>query len=172
MANPALAQLKDIHLPTPIGIWPLAPGWWLIIVLATLLTALISYLSWQRYCRNRAKKRALILLDQFKNNYDNYSSNTQTAAHLSTLLRRVAIAYYPRHDVAGLQGQNWLNFLDSHYKDTHSNQLFSPIANLLLELPYQQKASTDLGPLFLACEKWIKQRGKKQRKPKSNGVKT
>ena len=33
MENDPLAQLRDIHLPEPILWWPLAPGWWVLIVL-------------------------------------------------------------------------------------------------------------------------------------------
>ena len=35
-ANP-LDQLRDIHLPEPISWWPLAPGWWLLIIIALAL---------------------------------------------------------------------------------------------------------------------------------------
>jgi len=27
----ALSDLRDIHLPGAVTLWPLAPGWWLIL---------------------------------------------------------------------------------------------------------------------------------------------
>ena len=41
--NPASQlSLNDILLPEAIGIWPLAPGWWLLIALA-VITPIIIY---------------------------------------------------------------------------------------------------------------------------------
>lgn len=165
--NQALAQLKDIHLPDAIGLWPLAPGWWIVISLATALTLWLCWQAWQRHLRNRAKKRALVLLQKFKQRYQQQGNTTETAALLSTLLRRVAIAYFPRHDVAGLKGANWVNFLDSHAKQS----LFAPIKELLLALPYQGKSEQSLSPLFDACESWIKEQGKKHKPTKNSTLK-
>ncbi|HAU18090.1 MAG TPA: DUF4381 domain-containing protein, partial [Marinobacter adhaerens] len=38
-----LSQLRDIHLPETGGLWPPAPGWW---VLAILLIAVLAALVW------------------------------------------------------------------------------------------------------------------------------
>ena len=32
MQADSLAQLRDIQLPEPISWWPLAPGWWVLII--------------------------------------------------------------------------------------------------------------------------------------------
>ena len=37
-ANP-LSALKDIHLPEGVSLWPLAPGWYVIIILLLELDA-------------------------------------------------------------------------------------------------------------------------------------
>ena len=50
-----LSQLADIHLPDPVSIWPLAPGWWLVIV---LILAGLCWLSIQ-YIRKTILNRRL-----------------------------------------------------------------------------------------------------------------
>lgn len=155
--TPALAQLKDIQIPQSIGVWPLAGGWWILIIIASVMSLCLFWWVWQRYRRNRAKKRALVLLNQFKRSQTYRNDAAATASYLSALLRRVAIAYYPRHEVAGLSGNQWLEFLDKHAK----KPLFAPIRELLITLPYQREVNCDVTPLFDACEHWIKQRGVK-----------
>ena len=42
--------LRDIHLPDPIGWWPLAPGWWGVLGLVLLI---ISGIFWWRRKKHR-----------------------------------------------------------------------------------------------------------------------
>ena len=45
MANQALLQqLRDIHVPDPIGFWPLAPAWWVMLTAFFLILLLALYL--------------------------------------------------------------------------------------------------------------------------------
>ncbi len=53
----ALKQLRDLHLPEPPGLWPLAPGWW---VLGLLLAAAAIALAIRIY-RTRRRGRPLRL---------------------------------------------------------------------------------------------------------------
>ena len=34
--DPEQIPLRDLHLPEAIGLWPLAPGWWVTITLAVI----------------------------------------------------------------------------------------------------------------------------------------
>jgi len=51
-----LSQLRDVHAPEPFGWWPLAPGWWIVIILGLILLLTLVY-SCIRYWRARAWKR-------------------------------------------------------------------------------------------------------------------
>ena len=44
-----LAALRGLHLPEPVGLWPLAPGWWMVFVAFSLL--LFGAIAWRRHRR-------------------------------------------------------------------------------------------------------------------------
>ena len=54
-----LAQLRDIHLPDPVGFWPLAPGWWILGLLILILLGVALRFLIKRYRNNRYRKQAL-----------------------------------------------------------------------------------------------------------------
>lgn len=149
-----LAQLRDIHLPDPIGWWPLAPGWYLLslFVIAMLVTAIIFVI---RYYKNgRAKRQALRLLETYRQQYQQDTNSQLTAARISELLKRVALVYFPRSKVASLQGESWILFLNHTAKGLH----FENVRIELLDAPYQPTISLDLNLLFEMTRSWINQR--------------
>lgn len=153
----ALAQLRDIHLPLAISWWPPAPGWWVLGLLVISGLIMLSCYVIRYWQRTRAKRQALQLLSQYEAEYTLQGDAVKSAGNISSLLRRVALAYYPRQQVAGLQGKEWIDFLNSHARAAD----FSPLTANLLELPYQNANSqpVDLQDLFKLANHWIKQRG-------------
>lgn len=151
-----LTKLHDIHLPKAIAWWPLAPGWYLLtIILLALLVALVYYFR-RRYLNSRPRQQALQLLARYQQEYQKGASSQQTAAKISELLRRVALVYFSREQVASLQGEAWLSFLNHTAKSVDFNKL----QQALIVQPYQTLEATDLEPLFTATRTWIKQRGR------------
>jgi len=105
----ALSDLRDIHLPGAISFWPLAPGWWLI--LGGLLALALSVHLYLRARRRSLKRAAVRELDGIETSYRSSGDVARLALSLATLLRRVAIARFPRRDVASLHGCDWSRFL-------------------------------------------------------------
>jgi hypothetical protein len=155
-----LAQLKDIHLPEAISWWPLAPGWYGLMLLIVCLVISLVYMAHKRAMYSRPKKQALALLATYKQAYERDCNAQLTSARISELLKRVALVYYPRAEVAGLQGMSWVDFLNTTSKKLD----FKPIANMLLESPFKLGETVQLNPLISKAELWIKQR----KKPCSN----
>ncbi|WP_454784912.1 DUF4381 domain-containing protein [Legionella sp. WA2024007413] len=153
--NDPLAQLKDIHLPPPIGWWPMAPGWYILIGLSLFLAMILAYVIYKKHLNALAKKQALLLLNNYQHQYDQEQNGAETSAHISQLLRRVALVYYPREQVASLHGEEWLKFLNETSKDVD----FYLVKDLLLDAPFKTQEIMDLKPLFNAAQLWIKQRG-------------
>lgn len=104
MTNPTSSALPiaDIHLQLAPGIWPLAWGWWLVIFLTLAILIFAFTLLYLRAKKNQAKKDALRQLN-----------GPSSLAEINALLKRAALSYFRRDQVAGLTGNRWLAFLDS-----------------------------------------------------------
>lgn len=96
----SLNNLRDIALPEAPGLWPFAPGLWACIGLASLLGIALVWRVWNHWRRNRYRRAGLLLLANASTNYE-----------VSVLLKRVALAVYPREHVAALHGDAWTTFL-------------------------------------------------------------
>ncbi len=115
--NPALQQLKDIHLPERISSWPWALGWYVLLALILLCMSWVSFWIYKRHLHARAKKKALSLLDTYVHEYEKNQDAQWMSAQLSELLKRVALVYFPREEVASIHGEEWVFFLTkSKYK--------------------------------------------------------
>lgn len=150
-----LVQLKDIHLPQAVSWWPLAPGWYVLGGLIIVLLSALFY-SLRKHQRHAfAKKHALVLLNVYKQEYEQDHNAQITSARISELLRRVSLVYYPRLEVASLQGDAWIHFLNKSSKGID----FRPLQSLLLDAPFRTTMEVDLTPLLTCAHLWIKQRG-------------
>ena len=148
--------LKDIHLPVAIGWWPPAPGWWFALVFLVLLLALLVY-SYKRLTRKTAVKSAKKILKTIRQQSEN---NSKTLTDLSALLRRVAISTDARNEVASLQGQAWLSYLD---RSLPGQPFTQGVGRCLADAHFRPAMSDDIDfeALFTLCERWLKQRGKR-----------
>lgn len=95
--------LRDVHVPDAPSLWPLAPGWWLVLaVLGVVIAAVVGLRLYRRH--RLARWRAL---------FDGSGTTAEPAARvaaISELLRRAARRVDPQAD--RLQGEAWLGFLD------------------------------------------------------------
>lgn len=149
-----LQQLHDIHLPAALGRWPLAPGWVALLGIMLLLLIVGVVWGWRWVRRGKVKREALRVLALYEKTY--YAEmNTQTSsAALNELLKRVALAYFPREQVAQLYGKEWLVFL----QETSKKLDFLTEGEAFLYAPYQLNQARDLRPLFHLVRSWIAQR--------------
>lgn len=156
LSSEPLTALRDIHLPEALSHWPLAPGFYglVAILMASLLIGSVLLRRW--LIHSAAKRQALTVLKQYLAEYEQGFSTQLTSARVSVLLKRVALVYYPRIDIAGLQGEVWLAFLE----DTSRKLPINLIREQLLRAPYQAHHDLDLKPLFKVARQWITQRRK------------
>lgn len=97
-----LDQMVPPEEPPPIPMVPQTWGW---AVLALLLLAAIAagLVLWMRHRRASAYRRAAGQM---------LGEAGDDPARIAAILRRTALAAYPRSEVAGLGGAAWLDFLD------------------------------------------------------------
>jgi hypothetical protein len=111
MSSPAL-PLRDLHLPQPVGWWPLAPGWWLLLALLLVALGYVGLRVYRRWQHNAPRRHALKELARAEAEYLQHRNAVELGKNLSALLRRGMLAYAPRAEIAGLTGVAWLEWLD------------------------------------------------------------
>lgn len=129
--------LRDLHLPDPVGWWPLAPGWWIVLL---VIAVAAGWGLWRIYTKrqfNRPRRYALRELARYETEYLEHRNPVMLGKQLSELLRRGMLAYAPRDEVAGLTGESWLAWLDRGmplpYFTTEGGKS-------LMQLPYRDPA--------------------------------
>lgn len=110
-SDPAsLERLHDIVEPAAVSLfWPPAPGWWVVLGLCFIVVTITVWKALHRYSRNAYRRYALRLL-----------GNAGDAHAVNVILKRVALATYPRHEVARLAGKAWTEWLSAHGPDSVS----------------------------------------------------
>lgn len=127
-------QLMEIHGLDPISWWPPAPGWWigllLILLTATALFLLIRHFI--RYPPGSWRWEAQAALRELWRQR-NQQSEKESAAQLSELLRRIAIARFGREKTASRTGHEWLLWLQQSDPNGFD---WAGRGGVLLNLPY------------------------------------
>jgi hypothetical protein len=159
-----LKALADIHLPDQISWWPPAPGWWAILVLSLVIIYFaIKFFNKKRH-QSKYKKLANSELQTITRFWQKQQNLIATAARLSPLMRRIAIANHQRNEIASLNDQQWLLFLDQQPGLLSISKNYSEI---LIDLPYQdpmikfdseeqKQLAVKMDKLLLLTSKWIK----------------
>jgi hypothetical protein len=151
MPSGSQATLRDIHLPDPVGWWPPAPGWWLLAGLVLLLGLGLWWL--RRRARRKALPRAAAAeLTRLQRCYEADGDLAALLAGVSAWLRRVALQYFPRAEIAALNGEAWLARLDQVLGEDGFRQ--GP-GRVLDTGPYQRQAAADVEALLALCRRWL-----------------
>ena len=140
-----LVELIDLLEPVPappsVPLTPQTPGW---IILGVVLAVAIYYgLRWglRKYWQNAYRRAALKELE----------ASEADPAVIANILRRTALAAYPRQTVASLNGSHWLEFLDRTYPGSG----FASGAGRVLQYAPYRDCGSDAALENLARD-WIK----------------
>lgn len=155
--NTLLAQLRDVHKPDPIPFWPIAPGWWLVILLVFVLIALCSYVLISTWQKNRWRRQALQKLSKLQSAYES-SPSLDILLELNRLLKQSIASSRKDRRMMNLCGQEWARTL-LHVKRKNTPVLDEQEIKILSETIYTHQAELIRldAMAFKRVSLWIKQ---------------
>jgi len=133
-----IGRLAEPPLPEPISLAPQTAGW---SVLGVFVLSALAYGLWRAWLhwRSNAYRRAALR---------ELASAGEEPAQVATILRRTALAVYPRRKVAGLTGTDWFDFLRA------TGTFPDEAADALRRAPYALDSRA--AGLNMAAEQWIR----------------
>ena len=138
----SLDRLHDLVVPPPGPWWPPTPGWAIVLAalaLAARVLLLKAIVAWQA---NRYRREALHLLDDPATKPEEWSA----------LLKRTALAVWPREEVAGLTGRDWLAFLD---RTAGMNEFSAGAGRAIESIAFDPRAGGSVDELKAVVREWI-----------------
>jgi hypothetical protein len=157
LTKTALKSLADIAVPPPVSYLPHTWGWAALGCLLLAIAALLVWRWFRHWTANRYRREALAELDALEHSISGQSIPGRIEPALAELLKRTALAAWPREDVASLNGAEWATFLAAH---APRGKVDKVLADLVNEQEYlaaaTAKASGDYPEqLVAAVRRWI-----------------
>jgi hypothetical protein len=164
-----LAALQDIHLPSEIGLWPPAWGWWVLLLVISVCVASLVFFIKRNKSRNAYRALAIAELNTSFKQYSD-GQNSEYLQALSIILRRTALSGFGNQFNASLKGHDFLQWLDEQCTKTN-HQFSQGVGTALLIGPYQKNSEFDRIALHQLSLLWIKEhRNQWQRTKKSKEI--
>lgn len=132
-AATSLDHLHDLALPPEVSWWPLAPGWYFVILLVVALILVFLHRTWKNWRANAYRRAALREL-----------ASAQDTSTIAELLRRTALAMAPRAVVAELTGETWLDWLAQQYHEPLPDTVRVQLTRGVYGRPAADNADTEL----------------------------
>ena len=163
----ALSQLRDIHMPADTtGFWPLAPGWWALIL---LLVAIAGWLLWRYIKKKQLQRHINAALKELDRCHETLLQQEALAAKgsptadlnkarldyvngVNAVLRRVALLHFPASTVASLSGKAWTDFIA---RQDQRNHFSDEQASALAHGRFARKIQIDSEALYSMARDWI-----------------
>jgi hypothetical protein len=154
----SLENLYDIITPPPVPWWPLAPGWHVVGAAVVLLAAWAGWRWWKHWQATAYRRTALTALRQLKARTADEAQRAPALQELPELVKRTALAAFPRQQVASLSGAAWLAFLD---RTGHTDAFTRGRGQLLPVLSYDPHATSrlqarEVEELCSVVRRWIR----------------
>ena len=102
--------LTYVRPPYPNGIFPLGTGWQ--IMLFVVVAGFLVFFLFYRGSRMKRRREAFFALAMSRRSFLDGGDLSALAGDLSVLMRRVALFRFGRKKTAGLNGREWVDFLN------------------------------------------------------------
>ena len=127
IAEASLDNLHDIVLPEAVGLFPLAPGWYILLLLFLTLLFHFALKDYRNYKKEQYRRDAFEVLAGLE------QKNRANTLALLSLAKRVGLSAYGREDIAILNGDDWWDFIEEHSQAKVGSALRKEIQILLYQ---------------------------------------
>lgn len=153
-----LAQLRDIHLPPPIGWWPPAPGWWLLTLLALMTVALLANIWRKRRARLVYRHQAKKLLDEIWQAYQSNRDSKRYLQALTAVIRRAASTESRHQQLLSLSAPQLLATINAPRIDSPMNNIAeSAVQAILYGATSTPLTEGQAYTIFESVQLWLKE---------------
>lgn len=146
----ATLELRDIHLPES-PFWPLAPGWWLLIVIACVA----AYFTYKYIAKRNHKKQLNQLMQQqlleIQNNFKKHKDKHKLAIEISELLKRFVRHILGDSNATSLTGDAWIDYLNQQV----DNRVFDKFKVALTQAQYVPHLDYDVPSLIATVKNYF-----------------
>ena len=148
----SLDNLREIVELPPVSWWPLALGWWIVIIALGIIAMAAVLRAWKRWNTNAYRRAALQELE-----------SVSTVAAIEDILKRTALCAYPRTQIASLSGSKWCQWLG----ETGGASVPLSVRRSLTQDIFKDRNSANTAETMAYATMWIT-----HHKPESEGRKT
>jgi len=150
----ALKHLQEIPLPSPVSYRPATVGWAIVGALLLGIIAYAAWHAWRRWQANAYRRAALRELADLEMRLGDAATQAGAVAELPALVKRTALACFPRERVASTTEDDWLAFLD---RTCPPGGFVAGPGRLLPHLAYasDRPAEGELRDLTALVRRWI-----------------
>ena len=146
-------EFVEIAAPLPISYKPQTAGWYVLGGLVLILSIWSSWRGVSRYRRNAYRRAALAELEMYRAKLT--TQRNAAITEVPGLLKRCALAAFPRRQVASLSGERWFTFLDNTAPGVWDEQTKAVLETVLIRSADDLPRTKDI-VLFGTVERWIR----------------
>ncbi|MEM7145274.1 MAG: DUF4381 domain-containing protein [Verrucomicrobiota bacterium] len=136
----SLDNLRDLVTPPPAPWWPPAPGWFVLGAIAFAAALVLALRAYRSHQQNAYRRQALRELE-----------TTDSPQEIAAILKRTALAAYPRSKVASLSGSAWTDWLTT----TSNTPLPTEVTTQLTHSIFSKKNTENTQTLRAYTKSWI-----------------
>ncbi|MCG6402815.1 DUF4381 domain-containing protein [Vibrio fluvialis] len=142
-----LRELKEVPIPDPVGWWPQALGWQLLLILLAILTVYVIYQRAQHWWRNRYRREAIEALARL-------SSDDALWPQKMHQIVKVVMVYLDSKNAA-VYGQSLLRQMDSYYQGNVNMAQNANFVQWVICLEDPKATNPDFAAIHAALRAWL-----------------